>query len=94
MLLIQTLILLSAATVTTRRLREDNIKYIIVLKDESTAEDVEKVMRRIEEQEQKDSELMEMESLHNLSPMIVAKISEETAIKVNLLLGKLTYCRY
>ena len=94
MLLIQTLILLSAATVTTRRLREDNIKYIIVLKDESTAEDVEKVMRRIEEQEQKDSELMEMESLHNLSPMIVAKISEETAIKVNLLLGKLTYCQY
>ena len=94
MLLIQTLILLSAATVTTTRLTEDNIKYIIVLKDESTAEDVEKVMRRIEEQEQKDSELMEMESLHNLSPMIVAKISEETAIKVNLLLGKLTYCRY
>ena len=83
MFLIETLLLLSVTVVTTRRLTEDNIKYIIVLKDESTAEDVDNVMRRIEQQEQKDSQLMEMESLHNLSPMIVAKISEETASKVS-----------
>ena len=83
MFFIKTLLLLSVTTVTTRLIEDNiNIKYIIVLKDESTAEDVEKVMQRLEEQEQKDRQLMEMESLHNLSPMIIAKISEETASKV------------
>ncbi|KAI6648822.1 Proteinase T-like [Oopsacas minuta] len=82
MLLNQIIIIISITFVTTRGLTEENDRYIIVLKDESTLQDIEEVISMIEKQEQKEREMMEMKYVNNLIPMISGRISVETVIKI------------
>ena len=78
--------LLFVSLVSARSVTQDNNRYIIVLREGSTLGDIEKVKDEIVTQEQMNRDTLEIQHINNLLPMVFATVSEDTVMKVALLM--------
>ena len=74
--------LLFVYVASAKSVSHDTDRFIIVLRDKSTLEDIERVKSVIETHEGRDRKLMKMEHINNLIPMVFANVKEETVMKV------------